>query len=144
MRLEDRKGPDQSVSESTNVIRLNQEGVKTQSHMCLLPKPCSVYWVRSEKKKKSFEDDDGWANCLGISVKLHLEQRENMVLLNTVHCQDQKKFLLKILESNFDLLVLTMKNEAQGCRAGGNWQIRWATWIQQSIVADVASTVCST
>lgn len=43
-----------------------------------------------------------------------------MVPLNIVHCQDQKKFLLKILESNFDLLVLTMKNEAQGCQAGGN------------------------
>ena len=85
MKLEDSKGPDQSVNESTNAIRLNQEGVKTHSQMCLVPKPCSVYWVRSGKKK-SFEKDDGWANCLDISTKLYLEQREDMVLLNIVHC----------------------------------------------------------
>ena len=75
----DSKGPDQSVNESTNVIWLNQEGVKIHRHMCLVPKPCSVYWVRSEKKKKKkFENDDGWANCLGISTKSYLEQREDM------------------------------------------------------------------
>lgn len=39
----DSKGPDQSVNESANVIWLNQKGVKTHRHMCLVPKPCSVY-----------------------------------------------------------------------------------------------------
>ena len=39
----DSKGPDQSVNESTSVIWLNQEGVKTHRHMCLVPKPCLVY-----------------------------------------------------------------------------------------------------
>ena len=37
------------------------------------------------RKKKSFEDD-GWANCLSISIKLYLEQRKNVLLLNIGHC----------------------------------------------------------
>lgn len=94
--------------------------VETRSSVHQLPKPCSAPWARSESKA-SWEDD-GWRKG---SCKVVPDAKGERGAPTRVHCQAPRTFLLRSLESDFELLVLTMEGEAHRAteRAGTDRQM---------------------